>query len=254
MRLGLMRPMSAPVSESGTMPRNRHSQGGTLWIVGETGTAGKLAWRTNRPDECARARSVFDSMLCKGYHAFVVGATRPGRSITAFEPALAQLMLVPGPASGWEDCGAAAWTTSVTEARSLLRDWVGALLNKPDDAPRRQRKGAAERLRERRELLAALLRLLSQRQRQQLRESGHFIITGGASGIHYRLRADASANIDQLDASGAVQYRLGILPACELPLAGRLVMQLLHLQDAETEHPFLAAAQVFPAESPVTRC
>jgi cytosine/adenosine deaminase-related metal-dependent hydrolase len=197
---------------------------------------------------------MFDSMLCKGYHAFVVGATRPGRSITAFEPALAQLMLVPGPASGWEDCGAAAWTTSVAEARSLLRDWVGALLNKPEGAPRQPRTSAAERLRERRELLAALLRLLSQRQRQQLRESGAFTITGGASGIRYRLRADASANIDQLDASGAVQYRLGILPACELPLAGRLVMQLLHLQNAETEHAFLAAAQVFPAESPVPRC
>ena len=236
------------------MPRNRHSQGGTLWVVGETGSAGKFAWRTNRPDECARARSIFDSMLCKGYHAFVVGATRPGRSISAFEPALAQLMLVPGPAGGWEDCDAAAWTTSVTEARSLLRDWVGTMLNKPQDAPRRQRTRAAERLRERRELLAALLRLLSQRQRQQLRESGSFTITGGASGIHYRLRADASANIDQLDASGAVEYRLAITPVCELPLAGRLVMQLLHLQDAETEHPFLAAAQVFPAESPVTRC
>ena len=255
MRLGLMRSLCAePVPGRAAMPSGKRSRSGTLWVVGQTGSAGKLAWRTDRADECALARSVFDSMLRKGYGAFVVGSTRPARSITAFEPALAQLMLVPGPASAWEDCDAAAWTRSVGEARSLLRHWAGVLRNRSGATPRRQPAGARETLRQRRELLAALLTLLNQRQRRQFRESGNFIITGGASGVHYRLRADATANIDQLDERGAVQYRLDLVPACELPLAGRLVMQLLHLQDAETEHAFLASAQVFPAPARVPRC
>ncbi len=252
MRLGLMPAIA--VSDRKTMLRNRHSQGGTLWIMGETGGAGRLAWRTNCPDECARARGLFDSMLWKGYHAFVVGATRPGRSITAFEPALAHLMLVPGPAGGWEDCDAAAWNASVTESRSLLRNWLAALLNKNAETPAQPPAGTHERVRERRELLAALLRLLSPRQRQCLRESDYFYLTGGASGIRYRVRANSSANIDQLDASGAVQYRLGTMLACEPPLAGKLVIQVLHLQDPVTEYPFLAAAQVFPADGPITGC
>ena len=81
-----------------------------------------------------------------------------------------------------------------------------------------------------------------------MRETGSFTVVGGASGLRYRIRGGGDANIDQLDARGAVEYRLRIMPACELAFPGWLAMQALHLQDPETEYPFLAAAQVFPAK------
>nr|WP_314627816.1 hypothetical protein [uncultured Noviherbaspirillum sp.] len=216
---------------------------GTLWILGRVGRAHKLQWHADRHDEAAGACAVFDQHCGRGYRAFLIGACRPARSVTRFDPGHAQIVLVPGPSAGWEDSGAEAWTESLAEAGGLLRSWLGGLLRGPalPASPIRRQ------LRANRESLALLLRVLSTRQRQSLRDTGSFMLLGGASGLRYRIRSTGEANIDQLDAHGAVEYRLRIAPACELALPGWLLMQVLHLQDPETEYPFLAAAQVFPA-------
>jgi hypothetical protein len=225
-----------------TVPRTRRMPGGTMWILGKAGHAGKVQWHADRKDEAAAACSTFDHLCSHGYRAFLFGACQPARSLMRFDPAHAQLMLVPGPAAGWEDGD--AWSESIEEAGGLLRNWFSGLLHKPAPLPPPQMR---RQLRASREALALLLRVLSPRQRQSLRENGSFTLVGGASGLRYRIHSTGSANIDQLDARGAVEYRLQIAPACELAFPGWLAMQVLHLQDPETEYPFLAAAQVFPA-------
>jgi hypothetical protein len=224
---------------------------GTLWILGRAGRAGKVQWRADRRDEAAGACAVFDQHCSRGYRAFLIGACQPARSITHFNPGHAQLVLVPGPAAGWDDGDAAAFSASVEEVGGLLRNWRNwfegwrrppASLPQPPLEP-------LLLTRANREALALLLRVLSPRQRLSLRESGSFPVTGGASGLRYRVRAASDANIDQLDAHGLAEYRLRIAPACALAFPGWLAMQALHLQDPETEYPFLAAAQVFPAQS-----
>ena len=214
--------------------------GGTMWILGKAGHAGKVRWRADRNDEAAGARSTFDHLCSHGYRAFLVGACQPARSLTRFDPAHAQLILVPGPVTGWDDGD--AWSESIEDASGLLRNWFNGLLHKPASLPPPQMR---RQLRADREALALLLRVLSPRQRQSLRENGSFTLVGGASGLRYRIRSAGNANIDQLDARGAVEYRLRIAPSCELAFPGWLAMQALHLQDPETEYPFLAAAQVF---------
>ena len=213
-----------------------------MWILGKPGHAGKVRWRADRSDEAAGARSTFDHLCSHGYRAFLIGACHPARSLTRFDAAYAQLILVPGPAAGWDEGD--AWSESIEDAGGLLRNWFSGLLNQPAPLPPPQ---LHRQLRVDREALALLLRVLSPRQRQSLRENGSFTLVGGASGLRYRIRSAGNANIDQLDASGAVEYRLRIAPACELAFPGWLAMQALHLQDPETEFPFLAAAQVFPA-------
>lgn len=220
--------------------RPGRAAGGTLWILGKAGSAGKVQWGADGRDEAA-ACALFDRLCSSGYRAFLIGRGQPARCIMRFDAAHAQLILVPGPAAGWEDSDAAAWSASVDEAGGLLRNWFNGLLGRP--APPQLRR----QLRADREALALLLRVLSRRQRESLREQGCFHVIGGASGLRYRLRAAGEPNIDQLDAGGAVEYRLHIAPACALAFPGWLAMQALHLQDPETEHPFLAAAQVHPA-------
>lgn len=233
-------------AQRAVLARAARSPGGTLWILGNAGAAGKVRWRPGDQVAAAQARSMFDRLCSHGYRAFAIGPTRPARCILHFDAASTQLMLVPGPATGWDDCDAAAWTASIDEAGSLLRSWVGALLSKPAAGMQQPRRDS--QLRASREALAVLLRVLSPRQRQSLRESGCFMLVGGASGLRYRVRSEGAANIEQLDAHGDVAYRLRIAPACELALPGWLAMQALHLQDPETEYPFLSAAQVFPAK------
>lgn len=226
-----------PVAERSAATRFGRPQAGTLWILGRAGRAGKVQWRAERQDEAAAARALFNQLCRRGYRAFMVGAAQPRRSVTRFESAHAQLMLTPGPAAGWEDSDAAALSESMAQAHGLLR----SLLRKPAPPP------MCRQLRASREALAMLLRVLSPRQRQSLRETGGFTVVGGASGLRYRIRSSGQANIEQLDVRGVTQHRLRIAPACELALPGWLAMQALHLQDPETEYPFLAAAQVFPA-------
>jgi hypothetical protein len=221
---------------------------GTLWILGGAGRAGKVQWRADRHDEAVGACAVFDQHCSHGYRAFLIGACRPARRITRFEACHAQLVLVPGPSAGWEDSGAEAWSESMAEAGGLLRNWLGGLLRGPAPLPALpMRRRLRPQLRASRESLALLLRVLNARQRQSLRETGGFMLVGGASGLRYRIRSTGAANIDQLDAHGAVEYRLRIAPACELALPGWLLMQVLHLQDPEMEYAFLTSAQVFPA-------
>lgn len=216
---------------------------GTLWILGMAGSAHKVQWHAERRAEAAGACAVFDRHCSRGYRAFLIGACRPARSVMRFDPGHAQLVLVPGPSAGWDDSDAEAWSESMAEAGGMLRSWLGRLLRGPAPLPASPMR---RQLRANRETLALLLRVLSPRQRQSLRETGSFMLLGGASGLRYRIHANGLANIDQLDAGGAVAYRLHIAPARELALPGWLAMQALHLQDPETEYPFLAAAQVFP--------
>ena len=229
------------LAQRAAVSRLRHVPGGTLWILGKPGRTGTIRWRADRDDEAGDARSAFDQLCRHGYRAFLIGPFQPLRSVTRFDAGYTQVILTPGPAAGWDDGDAAAWRASVEEAGSLLRHWFSGLGHKKT-APLQMRP----QLRASREALALLLRVLNSRQRQSLRETGSFMLLGGASGLRYRVRTSGQANIEQLDADGAVAYRLCIAPACELAFPGWLAMQALHLQDPETEYPFVAAAQVFP--------
>jgi hypothetical protein len=217
---------------------------GAMWILGKAGSAGKIRWHAHRLDESAAARSLFDHLCSLGYRGFLIGPCQPLRHIVGFDPVHRQVMLAPGPAIGWDDCNAAAWSASIEEAGGMLCGWIGRLWHKPLHKPSPQ---VRQQVRANREALAVLLRVLNQKQRQSLRENGCFMLVGGASGMRYRMRTAGPANIEQLDAQGAVTYRLRVAPAGELAFPGWLAMQAAHLQDAATEYPFLAAAQVFPA-------
>ena len=229
------------IAPRAAVARLRVAAGGTLWILGKPGRTGTIRWSPERDNEVGDARSMFDQLCRHGYRAFLIGPCQPLRSVTRFDAGYTQVILTPGPAAGWDDSDAAAWNESVREAGSLLRHWVNGLLHKETPPP-----GLRPQLRKSREALALLLRVLNSRQRQSLRETGSFTLVGGASGLRYRVRTTGQANIEQLDAGGAVAYRLCIAPACQLAFPGWLAMQALHLQDPETEYPFVAAAQVFP--------
>ena len=86
-----------------------------------------------------------------------------------FDPGHAQLVLVPGPSAGWDDSDAEAWSESMAEAGGMLRSWLGRLLRGPAPLPASPMR---RQLRANRETLALLLRVLSPRQRQSLRETG----------------------------------------------------------------------------------
>lgn len=237
-----MQPAAAPSARHPAVLRLRHSPGGILWVLGEPGRTGTIQWRADRADEAGHARNTFDQLSHHGYRAFLIGPCQPLRSVTRFDAGFAQVILTPGPAAGWDDSDAVAWNASVEEAGSWLRRWFsgrshGKTLPVQSASP----------LRASRKALSLLLRVLNPRQRQSLRETGSFTLLGGASGLRYRLRTSGQANVEQLDAAGAVAYRLRIAPACELAFPGWLTMQALHLQDQEMEYPFLVAAQVFPA-------
>lgn len=56
----------------------------------------KLQWDPNVPAEVADAKVQFDSLKAKGYDAFRVGAKgEPGDKLKEFDPAAAQMIMVP---------------------------------------------------------------------------------------------------------------------------------------------------------------
>lgn len=97
-----------------------------------------------------------------------------------------------------------------------------------------------------RRALATLLRFISAEQREELRQHGHFLVRGGASGNLYRIRRGRVANIDVLDGAGAVLLRLCAHPALEVPDSDTMLAQALHLQSAANEEQFVRTANVHP--------
>lgn len=102
--------------------------------------------------------------------------------------------------------------------------------------------------RAKRRSLTLLLKLLNAQQRQEFREAGHFLVTGGTSGERYRIRTDRIANIDVLHDDGTVKCRLCVIPTGGVPIYDVMAAQLLHLQDPATELRLLKQANVFPVE------
>jgi hypothetical protein len=103
--------------------------------------------------------------------------------------------------------------------------------------------------RAKRRALSLLMHLLTQSQRQEFRQLGHFYVIGGASGTRYRIRPGTFANIDVLYPSGRVKHRLCAHPAGDVPVYDVMAAQMLHLQDPVCEQRFLRQANVHLAIS-----
>jgi hypothetical protein len=227
--------------KAATGKRNRLA--GRISVLGEDGVSAQLSWRRGSHEDSRIAGKLFADLYGKGYHAFAVGGGHSARRIEEFSPALGEVILTPGHGEGWEDCDLAAWEASIADARKLL----GALLDYLSRGKPAVRSGQAlqeRKLRGERQALCMLLAMLNDMQRRSLRESACFHVRGGASGTLYRLRAKGQAEIDQLDHDGKAQYRLRIPAVRMLPLHTALLVHALHLQDPESEHAYLSAAEI----------
>jgi len=105
-----------------------------------------------------------------------------------------------------------------------------------------------EERRAKRRALTLLLRQLDRRQRDMFRAHGYFYVTGGGSGVTYRIRCAKIGNIDVLTPDGNVAHHLCAHPAGDLPVYDFLVGQMLQLQDATTERSFLRKANIIPLD------
>ncbi|HEX2530419.1 MAG TPA: hypothetical protein VHK70_03010 [Burkholderiaceae bacterium] len=102
-------------------------------------------------------------------------------------------------------------------------------------------------LRAKRRSLALMQSLLSPEQREEFNRYHYFHVTGGKTGMRYRIRIASFANIDVIGSAGSVLYRLCAHPAGDVPVYDMMAAQMLHLQDAATEHAFLKNTNVHPA-------
>lgn len=112
-------------------------------------------------------------------------------------------------------------------------------------AKREAERVRKEARRSERRALVLLVRQLNHEQRQEFRMYRHFHVTGGSSGNRYRIRPDATANIDVLLPGGKVKHRLCAGPV-GVPVYALMAGQLLYLQDPASEPRFLQRANIHP--------
>lgn len=236
--------LASPQRVDRGVPRSRDRLAGRISVLGEQGIAAQLTWRRGSHADSRDADKLFSSLCGKGYRAFAICGGQGGRRIEAFNPALGDVVLTPGQAQGWEDCGMAAWEASIADGRALLRS-LRTFLSRRKPGPREAAARAqAGGLRGERLALCLLLNMLDQAQRRGLRETGSLRLRGGATGSAYHLRAGNGTAIDQLDEHGQVLYTLRIPAQCALPMHAALLAHMLHLQDPESEHAYLSGAEI----------
>lgn len=103
--------------------------------------------------------------------------------------------------------------------------------------------------RAKRRSLCLLLKLLNGEQRREFRQSRHFHVIGGGTGVRYRIRVDPFSNIDVLYPNGTVKHQLCVHPTGDVPIYDKLAAQLLYLQDPSTERRLLRKANILPARA-----
>lgn len=118
------------------------------------------------------------------------------------------------------------------------RHWVEAVQGSREHRERE----ALRRCRADQRARTLLLTLLSEEQRAEFQASGQFQVTGGNSGVRYRIRHDSVVNIDVLADDGQVRFRLCARPTGNIPIFDVMAGQLLHLQDRNAEARFVEQA------------
>lgn len=103
--------------------------------------------------------------------------------------------------------------------------------------------------RAKRKSLCLLLKQLSAEQRREFRASKQFHVTGGSTGVRYRIRVDPFSNIDVLYPNGHIRHQLCAYPTGDVPVYDKMAAQLLHLQDPATETRFLQKANILPVRA-----
>lgn len=126
-------------------------------------------------------------------------------------------------------------------ARWLSLRWLRWVLAVQGSGAHRERDAIRQGSADQR-ALSLLLTLLNEEQRGEFQASGHFHVTGGSSGVRYRIRRDSVVNIDVLGEDGIVRFRLCARPTGNIPMYDVMAGQLLYLQDSNAEARFLEQA------------
>lgn len=119
------------------------------------------------------------------------------------------------------------------------REWLQAV----QLARERRSRQALQQAQAEQRALSLLRTLLSREQHDEFDRYGYFHVTGGRSGVRYRIRRNCGVNVDVLGNDGNVHYHLCARPAGDIPMSDVMAGQLLFLQDPDAEPQFLEHAK-----------